>query len=107
MFQQGRSLIRPTLRSDFAVLWFASSSTLAVPSHHKTYCAREMGFLASVLAPDSRAISIKVDAESGVSGLIRPGDYVDVVLTQVIDKADLARWHAERNRSSQCSNPRD
>ena len=43
---------------------------------------RDRGFLASVLAPDSRAISIKVDAESGVSGLIRPGDYVDVVLTQ-------------------------
>ena len=51
---------------------------------------RDRGFLASVLAPDSRAISIKVDAESGVSGLIWPGDYVDVVLTQVIDKADLA-----------------
>jgi pilus assembly protein CpaB len=48
------------------------------------------GFLASVLAPDSRAISIKVDAESSVSGLIRPGDYVDVASTQVIDKADLA-----------------
>ena len=51
---------------------------------------RDRGFLASVLAPDSRAISIKVDADSGVSGLIWPGDYVDVVLTQVIDKADLA-----------------
>src|SRR5438034_376058 len=50
---------------------------------------RDRGFLANVLAPDSRAISIKVDAESGVSGLIWPGDYVDVVLTQVIDKADL------------------
>jgi pilus assembly protein CpaB len=50
---------------------------------------RDRGFLASVLAPDSRAISIKVDAESGVSGLIWPGDYVDVVLTQVIAKADL------------------
>ena len=48
------------------------------------------GFLASALAPDSRAISIKVDAESSVSGLIRPGDYVDVVSTQVIEKADLA-----------------
>jgi pilus assembly protein CpaB len=48
------------------------------------------GFLASLLAPDSRAISIKVDAESSVSGLIRPGDYVDVVSTQVIDK-DLAQ----------------
>src|SRR5262249_53805375 len=45
---------------------------------------------ASVLAPNSRAISINVDAESGVSGLIWPGDYVDVVLTQVIEKADLA-----------------
>jgi pilus assembly protein CpaB len=51
---------------------------------------RDRGFLASVLAPDSRAISIKVDAESGVSGLIWPGDYVDVVLTQLVDKADPA-----------------
>lgn len=42
---------------------------------------RERGFLASVLAPDSRAVSINVDAASGVSGLIWPGDYVDVVLT--------------------------
>jgi pilus assembly protein CpaB len=52
---------------------------------------RDRGFLASVLAPDSRAVSIKVDEESGVSGLIRPGDHVDVVLTQVFDKADPAR----------------
>jgi pilus assembly protein CpaB len=51
---------------------------------------RDRGFLASVLTPDSRAVSIKVDAESGVSGLIWPGDYVDVVLTQMSDKADPA-----------------
>jgi pilus assembly protein CpaB len=51
---------------------------------------RDRGFLASVLASGSRAISINVDAESGVSGLIWPGDYVDVVLTQESDKADLA-----------------
>ncbi len=51
---------------------------------------RDRGFLASVLAPDTRAVSIKVDAESGVSGLIWPGDYVDVVLTQTSDKADAA-----------------
>lgn len=43
---------------------------------------RERGFLASVLAPDTRAVSINVDAASGVSGLIWPGDYVDLVLTQ-------------------------
>jgi pilus assembly protein CpaB len=52
---------------------------------------RDRGFLASVLAPDSRAISIKVDEESGVSGLIRPGDLVDVQLTQLFDKAEPAR----------------
>jgi pilus assembly protein CpaB len=51
---------------------------------------RDRGFLASVLAPGTRAVSIKVDAESGVSGLIWPGDYVDVMLTHDIDKADLA-----------------
>jgi pilus assembly protein CpaB len=51
---------------------------------------RDRGFLATVLAPDTRAISINVDAESGVSGLIWPGDYVDVVLTQMSDKADSA-----------------
>ena len=51
---------------------------------------RDRGFLASVLAPDTRAISINVDPESGVSGLIWPGDYVDVVLTQTSDKADSA-----------------
>ncbi len=51
----------------------------------------DRGFLASVLEPGTRAISIKVNAESGVSGLIMPGDYVDVLLTQVAEKADLAR----------------
>ncbi len=51
---------------------------------------KDRGFLASVLAPDSRAISIKVDEESGVSGLIRPGDYVDVFLT-LVEKDDPAR----------------
>jgi len=52
---------------------------------------RDRGFVASVLAPDTRAISINVDTESGVSGLIWPGDYVDVVLTQSSDKEDRAR----------------
>jgi pilus assembly protein CpaB len=51
---------------------------------------RDRGFLASVLAPGSRAVSVNVDAESGVSGLIWPGDHVDVVLTHEIEKADLA-----------------
>ena len=54
---------------------------------------RERGYLAAVLAPGTRAVSIGVDAITGVAGLIWPGDQVDVILTQEIDQADapLAR----------------
>jgi pilus assembly protein CpaB len=45
---------------------------------------RERGFLAAVLAPNTRAVSIGVNAVSGVAGLIWPGDHVDVILTQEI-----------------------
>jgi pilus assembly protein CpaB len=51
---------------------------------------RDRGFLASVLAPGMRAVSIAVDAVSGVSGLVWPGDHVDVVLTHEIEKANVA-----------------
>jgi pilus assembly protein CpaB len=40
------------------------------------------GFLAAVLAPSMRAVSITVGAAESVSGLVAPGDRVDVVLTQ-------------------------
>ena len=46
---------------------------------------RDRCFLAAVLAPGTRALSIGVDAVSGVAGLIWPGDRVDVILTQQID----------------------
>jgi pilus assembly protein CpaB len=51
---------------------------------------RDRGFLASVLEPGTRAISVAVDVESGVSGLVWPGDHVDVVLTHELDKSDSA-----------------
>ncbi|MBL8659219.1 MAG: Flp pilus assembly protein CpaB [Rhodospirillales bacterium] len=41
----------------------------------------DQGFLAAVLEPDQRAVSIPVDAVSGISGFIFPGDFVDVLLT--------------------------
>lgn len=41
----------------------------------------EQGFLAAVLAPDMRAVSVPLDATTGISGFVFPGDIVDVVLT--------------------------
>jgi pilus assembly protein CpaB len=47
--------------------------------------SRDRGFLATVLAPGTRAVTIGVDQVTGVAGLIWPGDLVDVILTQEFD----------------------
>ena len=54
------------------------------------------GFLAAVLRPGLRAVSVAVDAVSGNAGHIFPGDRVDLLLTQQIERgaaveADPAR----------------
>jgi pilus assembly protein CpaB len=43
------------------------------------------GFLAAVLRPGYRAVTVAVDAVSGAAGLIWPGDRVDLILTQTMD----------------------
>ena len=57
----------------------------------------DRGFLAAVLAPGTRAVSIPINATSGNSGLIFPGDRVDLILTQTLEGADgdLARRVSE------------
>lgn len=41
----------------------------------------DRGFLAAVLDPGLRAVSVPVNATTGISGFIFPGDRVDVILT--------------------------
>ena len=50
----------------------------------------ENGFLAAVLAPGMRAVTVGVDAVTGTAGLIWPGDRVDLILTQAFDENDIA-----------------
>jgi pilus assembly protein CpaB len=54
---------------------------------------RDRGFLAAVLSPGTRAVSIGVNAKSGASGLISPGDLVDVILTQEFQRGDTPAGH--------------
>ena len=44
----------------------------------------ERGFLAAVLEPGMRAVSVPVDEAASNAGLILPGDRVDVILTQTL-----------------------
>jgi len=46
----------------------------------------DSGFLAAVLAPDMRAVSVSINATTGISGFIFPGDRVDVILTHNIQE---------------------
>lgn len=44
----------------------------------------DRGFMAAVLTPGMRAISVAVNPTSGISGFVLPGDRVDLVLTHAI-----------------------
>lgn len=44
----------------------------------------ERGFLAAVLEPGFRAVSLPVDATTGIAGFIFPGDWVDVLMTMKV-----------------------
>ena len=45
---------------------------------------QDRGFLAAALGPGMRAITVPVNAASGVAGFVFPGDRVDMVLTQEV-----------------------
>ena len=53
----------------------------------------DRGFLAAVLEPGMRAVTIAVDAVSGIAGLIWPGDHVDLLLTQALEDQTLPADH--------------
>ncbi|HET6607328.1 MAG TPA: Flp pilus assembly protein CpaB [Rhodopila sp.] len=75
---------RANVRGAFIRRYLESGATLTSADFMRPH---ERGFLAAVLAPNTRAVSIGVNAVSGVAGLVSPGDQVDVILTQEIAPA--------------------
>ncbi len=63
---------------------FAEGEPLSAADLVKTTDRR---FLSAVLKPGTRAVTIAVDAPQGSSGMVLPGDRVDVVLTQNLGAA--------------------
>jgi pilus assembly protein CpaB len=57
-------------------------------SEGKLVLAGTRGFMAAVLQPGARAVSVPVTATSAVSGFIYAGDRVDVLLTHVVNAQD-------------------
>lgn len=48
----------------------------------------QRGFLAAVLRPGMRAVTVEIDKVSGNSGLVFPGDHIDLILTLELKDAD-------------------
>ena len=56
-------------------------------------------FLAAVLRPGMRAISVPVTATSGASGFIFPGDQVDIMITYVVSVVDPDKPQANQGNN--------
>lgn len=52
---------------------------------------RDRGFLAAVLTPGYRAVTVNVSPSSGISGFVFPGDHVDLILTMTLKSGDTAQ----------------
>jgi len=80
-----RNLVGAMVRRSLAQGDIVRNSDVMRPGDH--------GFLAAVLEPGMRAVTIAVDDTSGSAGLIWPGDRVDVILTENISGANLMPGH--------------
>jgi pilus assembly protein CpaB len=76
-----RALVGAMVRGTLSVGDLVRSKDVMHPGDH--------GFLAAVLGPGMRAVSVSVDLVTGAAGLIWPGDRVDVILTQAMSDATL------------------
>ncbi len=59
----------------------------------------EAGFMAAVLTPGMRAVSTRINAETGAGGFILPGDRVDVILTYDVEQTGpdtISQVHVSR-----------
>ena len=49
------------------------------------------GFMAAMLSPGARAVSVKISAETGAGGFILPNDRVDVLVTAKSQRSSVSR----------------
>src|SRR3990172_512139 len=66
----------------------------------------DRGFLAAVLKPGMRAVSVALTPTTGISGLVFPGDRVDLVLTQSLPIDETESPYAHRASETVLENVR-
>ncbi len=76
-----RQLVGAMVRHSMGVGEIIRNNDVMRPGDH--------GFLAAVLRPGMRAVTISVDNTTGSAGLIWPGDHVDLILTQTLSQPGI------------------
>jgi len=59
----------------------------------------DQGFMAAIVAPGFRAVSVPISEETAASGFILPNDRVDVILTRKVNVLDVGGGSSEEVRS--------
>ena len=67
----------------------------------RVFKREEAGFMSGALTPGMRALSVRINAVTGASGFITPGDYVDIILTQDLRQSDQDQLGPKFQRASE------
>ena len=103
-FIEGTANISMLLRGALVIKPIAAGQPLAADN---VITPGEYGFLAAALHDGMRAVSVGIDSVTGVSGMISPGDYVDVLMTtEIDDKSPSARMKKRRFTETVAQNVR-
>src|SRR5258708_40261131 len=62
---------------------------------------RDRGFLAAVLNPGYRAVTVNLTPSSGIAGFMFPGDHVDIIVTLSIQSEEKDAGKTHDNRASE------
>jgi len=62
---------------------------------------RDRGFLAAVLNPGYRAVTVNLTPSSGIAGFMFPGDHVDIIVTLSIQSEEKDGGKTHDNRASE------
>lgn len=83
-FVEGKSKIE-----DFAGAVVRSRVTAGEPiTADRVVRPGDRGFMAAVLTPGNRAVTINVSPNTGMAGFVFPGDHVDLILSMVLHSTD-------------------
>ncbi|MCB1735019.1 MAG: Flp pilus assembly protein CpaB [Gammaproteobacteria bacterium] len=94
-------LVKTTSKPDAELSFDGAVPTRSIPAGQPIYSALlispgERGFLAAALNPGMRAVTLPVNATTGLAGLVLPGDQVDLILSRDLEGYEGRKQHVSQ-----------